>query len=722
MVKSSKKSSKVEGNGKNDRELRKQHTPPEATVVDVSTTMIIRPAAVVFAMALTIYMTTLYPSLPGGDAGEMIMVADKLGIAHPPGYPLFTLLSKPFTYIPAGGIAWRINFSAAVFGSAAASVLAAATVLWSSSELAGVLAGGMFAGSPTVWRYAVQGEVFALNNFIICLLLLLSVQYTKWRQRSIANLGALVIGLGLANQHTVLLFALPLVAGILCLGRKDLMTVPAFGSLVAWGLAGLLPPYLWLALSGRFAVKHCWGDIASVSGFLTHFLRREYGTFQLAEKGIGQEGLFFERTIHYILFSLNECAYLGAPLVVIGVVAACSPSDRYEQSRGTGWVLLSTYVFYVFAFNILANLPLDPIYLGVQARFWMQPQAIVCILLGVGAKQVSSKWGKRTSSEERSLALASITVVLLALQFGWNYPSQDHSRTTIFDDYGKAVLDSMPQGSLFLMKGDNLVNTIAYLQECEQYRTDIVAVSLGHMASHWFMATQRQYFPSIRFPNEVGRLYSGKEAHAFNAKQFLDANFKRFPDVYIFGFHPGEEIGMPHDNSAAKDYLRLPHGLVSRVVTPDFPFKVSEWEASNQQNLPRFPLPDLKIYGPDSWEAGLRADCILANYSHAHFLLEQVQGLKEKRRESEALREIISIFHHTIDQYPIRAVIADKGATIDIWRLLGTAYAKLVPYDQAAKADALKYLRHYVAIEFRDQHVQLFVQEIKDLIKSLSMS
>ena len=45
----------------------------------------------VFVLLTACYGTTLYPSIPGGDAGEVIAVAHQLGVAHPPGYPLFTV-------------------------------------------------------------------------------------------------------------------------------------------------------------------------------------------------------------------------------------------------------------------------------------------------------------------------------------------------------------------------------------------------------------------------------------------------------------------------------------------------------------------------------------------------------------------------------------------------------------------------------------------------------
>ena len=40
---------------------------------------------VLFAVVLATYVLTAYPSVPGGDAGELVFTSCSLGIAHPPG-------------------------------------------------------------------------------------------------------------------------------------------------------------------------------------------------------------------------------------------------------------------------------------------------------------------------------------------------------------------------------------------------------------------------------------------------------------------------------------------------------------------------------------------------------------------------------------------------------------------------------------------------------------
>ncbi len=53
-------------------------------------------ASMLFAIVLSILVLTMYPTVPGGDSGELIVAACTRGIAHPPGYPLFTMLGIAF--------------------------------------------------------------------------------------------------------------------------------------------------------------------------------------------------------------------------------------------------------------------------------------------------------------------------------------------------------------------------------------------------------------------------------------------------------------------------------------------------------------------------------------------------------------------------------------------------------------------------------------------------
>src|ERR1051326_5654380 len=63
----------------------------------------------VFLAALLVYIWTLAPTVTLVDSGELIVAAHGLGVAHPPGFPLWLILAHLFSLIPIASIVFRIN-------------------------------------------------------------------------------------------------------------------------------------------------------------------------------------------------------------------------------------------------------------------------------------------------------------------------------------------------------------------------------------------------------------------------------------------------------------------------------------------------------------------------------------------------------------------------------------------------------------------------------------
>ena len=150
-------------------------------------------AATIFVLVLFTYEQTLHPSVPGGDAGELITEAWQLGLPHPPGYPTFSMLGHLFSRklniaASAGNavskVAWRLNFMSAILTSLSAvfiflMIQNMKKMLWRHREdcwvaaeyssfpwfLGSIVASLMYSFCPLIWTYAVTAEVFALNNF-----------------------------------------------------------------------------------------------------------------------------------------------------------------------------------------------------------------------------------------------------------------------------------------------------------------------------------------------------------------------------------------------------------------------------------------------------------------------------------------------------------------------------------------------------------------------------
>src|SRR4030043_225466 len=67
-------------------------------------------------VAFAVYLITLAPSVVQIDSGELAAVQSTLGIAHPTGYPLFTLLGFLFSKIPLPFTnIFKANLLAAIF-------------------------------------------------------------------------------------------------------------------------------------------------------------------------------------------------------------------------------------------------------------------------------------------------------------------------------------------------------------------------------------------------------------------------------------------------------------------------------------------------------------------------------------------------------------------------------------------------------------------------------
>ena len=251
-------------------------------------------AAALGVIILAVYVRTLAPTVAGGDSGELITAAYTLGVPHPPGYPLYTLLAKLFTLIPIGTIAWRVNLFSAVCGAGAATLLFLTVVRWSGSIWAALASASLFAFSPRVWPHAVTAEVFALNNLFIAGIVYLTLRFSEEssapgaagikRRRAIACVLFFWMGLGLTNHHTLIFYALP--AAIFVLMAADLRRPRLIGVFALCGLVGLLP-YIYIPIASARIPLMSWGDQTTVTGLLDHLLRREVRDVQAGNSRTG---------------------------------------------------------------------------------------------------------------------------------------------------------------------------------------------------------------------------------------------------------------------------------------------------------------------------------------------------------------------------------------------------------------------------------------------------
>ena len=151
----------------------------------------------VFSITLFLYINTMSPTIPPyRDSGELITVIDTLGVAHPPGYPLYTILGKLFSFLPVGSVAFRINLFSSVCGALTV-IFLIMTILELNRSLFrntmkshriifAVSAGLLFGFSYLFWYLSIVAEIYTLDSMFIALLILLLICLTVSSRKNLS--------------------------------------------------------------------------------------------------------------------------------------------------------------------------------------------------------------------------------------------------------------------------------------------------------------------------------------------------------------------------------------------------------------------------------------------------------------------------------------------------------------------------------------------------------
>ena len=375
--------------------------------------------AVTFLVVLAVYTYTLAPSVTLEDSGELVVASDYLGVPHPPGYPIWTLLTWFFqwvfhfmTYHGHPNPAWAVNWFSAVAGAAACAVLAllvsrsGGDMIRRISSMQGVLnyeaqsliscVGGIASGlllafSHGMWSQSVIAEVYSLNIFFEMLLLLLTYQWLcRPHHYHLLYIIGYVFGLGLTN-HQTLMFILPGlgIAGILRLvllvdeegTHGSLFTdlvirIPVILACVALGVSF----YLYMPVSSEQNPPMNWGYARTMEGFKHAITRGQYERIQPAQ--IFEDPGLFAKQIGTYFQDLGR--QFTTWMAMLGLVPFLF-LHRVGR-RGIAWLLttLVSFFFLSIVLVVFLNPSLDVQTLFIQRVQLIQSHAVYALWLGYG--------------------------------------------------------------------------------------------------------------------------------------------------------------------------------------------------------------------------------------------------------------------------------------------------------------------------------------------------
>jgi tetratricopeptide (TPR) repeat protein len=496
-------------------------------------------AGMVFLAALFLYSWTLAPTVTLTDSGELIVVAHGLGVAHPPGVPLWVILAHLASLVPLGNVAVRINFSSALFAALASAMLTlvVADLMITVSYLAAAKrrkrgarqskkaensgisrllvfapalgAGLLMAFSRTLWFYATITEVYALNTLLILVIFFLML---RWRRRIIADrdrigmavdageitrhrqitihdtflyAAAVAFGLALGIHHVTVALILPALGVIVYkteglkffMGRRLI-----YAALISVG--ALVAIYTYLPLAAARGPVINWGNPRSLQEIWWHVTGRQYRVFLSFTPN-----LMAEQFVEFCRMALREFGLSWLPLSL--VLAFAGFANAFRQDRTTFWLLLFIIIVdlaYALSYEIAED----------KDAYYLPTFISIAIATGFGIRWlIQLAFSKSMPLGKQYVVAAVIVLFAPAITFIGNWPFNNRRHYFIAHDYVENLLSTIEPNGLLLTQDWQVVSPMFYAQEIEQRRCDVKVVDINLLRRSWYFAYLRHAYPDL---------------------------------------------------------------------------------------------------------------------------------------------------------------------------------------------------------------------------------
>ncbi len=426
-----------------------------------------------FFIPFLVYIITLCPQVSFFDSGELISASYTLGIAHPPGYTMFVLMSHIFKYIPFGSAALKVSLFSAVFGALCALnlYLIALEVFkdYEKKELVALASSITFSLSFTHWSQAVVAEVYCLSTFVISLAVLCCFKYKNTSKRQFLYLACFLLGLGIVAHYTSLVLAPVIIYFAFVKERKILMDIRQIFLGIFFVFLGL-STLLYLPFRAWQTNALVWGDPQFLTQFLWVILREGY-------KVPGPErslSLFFEQLGSFNLY--REFGIISLFMIIFGFIMSVKKIKDFIAVALIFLLILNVGV--VFYGNPI------PENIFLLESFHSPGYLILSIFVGAAIFELAQIINK--AGIKHLYSLIAITLIIFSSMFYYNFKKNDWSDYYIAYDYARNVLKSCERNSALFTWGDSGAFPLWYLQRVERYRTDVALVHTPHIDAYWY--------------------------------------------------------------------------------------------------------------------------------------------------------------------------------------------------------------------------------------------
>jgi tetratricopeptide (TPR) repeat protein len=486
-------------------------------------------AAIVFVVSFALYAYTLAPTVTLVDSGELLLAARTLGVAHPPGFPLYVLLAHLATLLPLGNLAVRVHFTSAIFAALAAACMtllvaeamrcdlqlqtpakqnrearrkkgnpssAEASVTFDhQSHLTLILAPAFVAGlllafSRTLWAYATIAEVYTLNTLLLVIIFFLMISWRRvildarnYRVESSDKqlyLAALVFGLALGVHHVTVGLMLPALAALVFAteGIRFFKSIRLFKATL-FAFAGL-SVYLYLPIAASRSPLMNWGDPRTFERFWWHITGRQYQVYF---------DFKLEQISEFFKLSLREFGYSWMPLALALAIAGLVYLFKRDKTMFFFLsLILAADVIYCLGYEIDED----------KDAYYLPAFLALTMAAGFGAHWFI-KFMQSTKRRELLTPIRTSLVLLLVplIALGGNFAFNNRRQYFIAQDYAHNILNRIEPNGMLLTNDWQVYSPMLYIREIENYRKDVVAIDVNQLRRSWYFAYLQQAYPEL---------------------------------------------------------------------------------------------------------------------------------------------------------------------------------------------------------------------------------
>lgn len=413
-------------------------------------------AAGVALLLFALYAATAPRTVALEDDSLFVLSSYFLGIEHPPGYPLFTLIGHVFSGLPFGRMAYRVHLASALFGALSCGMLWMCARALSLGRLPAYLAAFALGMSPVFWSQAIIAEVYTLNTFFLLVLLYLGLRAEH--DPRVLPWMALLFGLSLSNHYPLMLLAAPGFAVLLWPLRAELLR--RLGVLVLLVVAGLLP-YAWLVRRSWMALPISFsGELETITEVLFFISRAGYaGVDHSITAG------WLDR-VRYFTFVGGQ---LFVQFAVVGTLLAAAGFAAQWRMLGRRVAASLTVVFLMTSLVLVLLLGFDyDVFRKHMFHVYPLPAyAVFALWVGVGFTWLVERYALRPRP---ALAAAAGAAAVMLAAGSYDNLRADHEWAA---RYAQTVLKVLPKDAIVFGQGDADLAPIAYFHMVENWRPDI---------------------------------------------------------------------------------------------------------------------------------------------------------------------------------------------------------------------------------------------------------